>query len=68
VREVWHWRRGRISVHVLRDGRYRRASRSKVLPGIDLKQLASFLDRETTSAAVRAYRTALQATEPDGNA
>jgi Uma2 family endonuclease len=60
VREVWHWRRGRISVHVLRGGRYRRASGSKVLPGIDLDQLASFLDRESTSAAIRAYRAALR--------
>lgn len=66
VREVWHWRRGRISVHSLRGGRYRRASGSKVLPGIDLVQLASFLDRESTSAAIREYRAALQATESDG--
>jgi Uma2 family endonuclease len=60
VREVWHWRRGRISVHVLRGARYRRAARSKVLPGIDLDQLATFLDRESTSAAIRAYRAALR--------
>jgi Uma2 family endonuclease len=66
VREVWHWRRGRISVHVLRGGRYRRASGSKVLPGIDLDQLASFLDRETTSAAIREYRAALKSAESPG--
>jgi Uma2 family endonuclease len=60
VREVWHWRRGRISVHVLRAARYRRASGSKVLPGIDLEQLASFLDRESTSTAIREYRVALR--------
>lgn len=60
VREVWHWRRGRISVHVLRGEKYRRASASKVLPGIDLDQLAGFLDRESTSAAVREYRAALR--------
>ena len=60
VREVWHWRRGRISVHVLHGARYRRASRSKALPGIDLEQLAGFLDRESTSAAMREYRAALR--------
>lgn len=60
VREVWHWRRGRISVHVLRAGRYRRASASTVLPRIDLDQLASFLGRESTSAAIREYRAALR--------
>jgi Uma2 family endonuclease len=60
VREVWHWRRGRISVHVLRGGRYRGASVSAVLPGIDLDQLASFLDRDSTSAAIREYRAALR--------
>jgi Uma2 family endonuclease len=65
VREVWHWRRGRISVHVLRGGRYRRASGSKVLPGIDLDQLVSFLDRESTSVAVREYRAALKRVASD---
>ena len=60
VREVWHWRRGQIGVHVLHGTRYRRASGSKALPGIDLEQLASFLDRESTSAAMREYRAALR--------
>lgn len=60
VREVWHWRRGRIGVYVLRGARYRRASASKALPGIDLDQLAGFLDRESTSAAIREYRAALR--------
>jgi Uma2 family endonuclease len=63
AREVWHWRRGRISVHVLRGARYRRAAGSKVLPGIDLDQLASFLDRQSTSAAIREYRAALKPAE-----
>jgi Uma2 family endonuclease len=63
VREVWHWRRGRISVQVLRGDRYRRASGSKVLPGIDFDRLAGFLDRPSTSAAIREYRAALNAAE-----
>lgn len=66
VREVWHWRRGRISVQVLRGARYRRAAGSKVLPGIDLDQLASFLDRESTSAAIRNYRAALKGVASEG--
>jgi Uma2 family endonuclease len=60
VREVWYWRRGRISVHVLRGERYEAVPASEALPGIDLEQLASFVDRPTTSAAIVEYRRALQ--------
>ncbi len=60
VREVWTWRRGQISVHILRGGRYEPAHGSEALPGIDLDQLASFLDRASTSAAMREYRAALR--------
>lgn len=59
VREVWYWKKGRLSVHVLRDGAYEETDASEVLPGIDLVQLVSFLDRPTTSAAIRDYRAAL---------
>ena len=59
VREVWFWRRGRISVHVLEADRYFEASGSRVLPGIDLEQLVSFLDRPSASQAMREYRAAL---------
>jgi Uma2 family endonuclease len=59
VREVWIWRKGVITPRVLRDRDYREVAGSEVLPGIDLVQLASFIDRETTSAAMRAYRAAL---------
>lgn len=60
VREVWTWRRGRIHVHVLRGDRFTSRRRSAILPGIDLEQLASFLDRPTTSQAIRDYRAALE--------
>jgi hypothetical protein len=33
--------------------------KAKYSPGIDVMQLASFLDRPTASAAIRAYRDAL---------
>jgi Uma2 family endonuclease len=59
VREVWFWRRGRISVHTLEADRYSEAPGSSVLPGIDLDQLVSFLDRPSASQAMREYRAAL---------
>ncbi len=59
VREVWHWRRGALEVHVLRDGEYEARERSEVLPGIDLKELVSHLE-QPASAAIRAYREVLQ--------
>jgi Uma2 family endonuclease len=61
VREVWFWRRGRLTVHVLRGDSYVEAPGSEVLAGIDLGQLTSFLDRPTTSQAIREYRASLTA-------
>ncbi|MBI2895653.1 MAG: Uma2 family endonuclease [Deltaproteobacteria bacterium] len=60
VREVWYWRQGRIQPFVLRGSSYRPVARSKALPGLDLEQLASFLDRPTASRAIRDYRAALR--------
>lgn len=62
VREVWIWRKGHLAVHALGASGYRELSRSKLLPGIDLDELVSFLDRPTASQAIRAYRAALQHT------
>jgi hypothetical protein len=42
------------------DG-YAETTHSGVLPGLRLAELASFLDRPTTSAAIRAYQGALRA-------
>jgi Uma2 family endonuclease len=60
VAEVWIWRRGQITPHVLRGDKYEAAAQSEVLPGIDLRQLASVVDRPTASAAKRAYRDLLR--------
>lgn len=60
VREVWFWRKGKITAHVLRGDAYLEAVASEALPGLDLTLLASVLDRPTTSAAVRAFRDALR--------
>lgn len=57
VREVWYWREGRIEPYLLRGERYRLAARSKVLPGIDLAEVASLLDRPSAS---REYNAALR--------
>jgi len=59
VREVWFWAEGALTPYVLRNQAYVAVPASEVLPGIDLPQLTSFLDRPTTSAAIREYRAAL---------
>jgi Uma2 family endonuclease len=61
VCELWFWRRGRITVHVLREDAYEEVAASEVLPGIDLGELAGFVDRPTASQGIREYRAALQA-------
>ena len=45
----------------LEDERYSPIPDSLVVPGIDLEELVSFLDRLTTSRAIREYREALRA-------
>jgi len=60
VPEVWFWDIGRIEVYRLRAERYVSTTRSVVLRGIELDLLASFIDRPTTSRAIRDYRAALK--------
>jgi Uma2 family endonuclease len=59
VTEVWCWRRGRIQPYCLRGERYLPVEGSEVLPGLDLELLTGFIDRPTTSEAIRDYREAL---------
>jgi Uma2 family endonuclease len=61
VREVWFWRKGRLTAHALRADGYEEITASEVLPGIDLSELCRFLDRPTASQAIRDYRSTLQA-------
>ena len=63
VREVWVWRKGSMSSYVLHGEQYLEAKASSVLPGIDLLELCSYLDRATTSEATREYRAALNRAE-----
>jgi len=61
VREVWYWRQGVLRAYALRDdARYEEIADSEVLPGIDLDQLASFLDRPSTYDAINDYRDAIE--------
>lgn len=56
VREVWVWKKGRLGAHVLRDDRYVRAARSRLLPGIDLALVARLATRPDQPVAVREFR------------
>jgi Uma2 family endonuclease len=60
VREVWYWSRGRIQAYELIDERYVQIEGSRVLVGIDLREFERFVERPTTSAAMREYRDALR--------
>lgn len=55
VPEVWIWRRNTLRVFALRDGSYVEASRSELLPDLDLQALISCLDAPTLAAARRAF-------------
>jgi len=59
VREVWYSSRGRIQPYELVQEQYRPIEQSKVLQGIDLVQLARFIDSPSTSHAIREYRKSL---------
>lgn len=60
VGEVWVWNKGKLSAHVLRDGRYLRAARSRLLPGLDLALVARYAARPDQPIAVREFRAELR--------
>ncbi len=64
VAEIRYWRQGRIEPYGLRGDRYVQIAASEVLPGLDLDLLTAFLDRPTTSEAIRGYRERLRAGGP----
>ena len=61
VGEVWMWRDGVIEIHVLVADRYEQRKHSVALPGLDLAELASFIEPEDQTGTVRRYRDALRA-------
>jgi Uma2 family endonuclease len=56
VGEVWFWEAGVISVFCLGPDGYRPSTRSRLLPDLDVAELASFVSSENQPQAVRAYR------------
>ena len=60
VDEVWYWRKGVIEIYVLTEGTFSRTQRSGLLPHLDVQLLASMLDRDTLTQAVRDFRKALE--------
>jgi hypothetical protein len=48
-----------ITVFVFANGKYEPSPRSRLLPDLDLTLLASMLDRDTLTQAVRDFRKAL---------
>ncbi len=60
VEEVWYWRKGVIELYVLEEGTFTRTQRSRILPQLDVELLASMLDRDTLTQAVRDFRKALE--------
>lgn len=59
VPEVWVWRQGRITVHLLRDAAYVESDRSAAFPDLDLVLIARLVPRPDQIAALRELRDAL---------
>ena len=60
VEEVWYWRKGVIEVYVLTEGELTKTQRSRLVPELDLELLASMLDRDTLTQAIRDFRKAIR--------
>jgi Uma2 family endonuclease len=60
IAEVWFWKAGVLTVHILEGRAYREAARSALLPDLDLELLCSFLDRPSAIEAMRDFRDALR--------
>lgn len=60
IPEVWVWQDGVLTAYVKRGDRFIPTRESRMLPGIDFEQLASFVRRPgMPTRAIRAYRAAL---------
>jgi Uma2 family endonuclease len=60
VGEVWRYEWPRLSVHLLRRGRYVGVKKSEVFPALDLDAMLRFLDLDDQMAALRAWRKQLR--------
>lgn len=59
IPEVWLWRKAELEVHVLEPDGYRRATRSRLLPDLDLALLAAHARMPDQYDAVQAFRRAI---------
>ena len=60
IPEVWFWRDGNISVHVLEEAGYRDSARSALLPELDIAFLAECSRQDDQYDAVESFRRALE--------
>jgi Uma2 family endonuclease len=60
VSEVWVWRRSKLVPYVLRATGYKAVKKSRVLPGIDLTELAACTAEPLTSDAITRFRAHLR--------
>jgi Uma2 family endonuclease len=60
VPEVWFWKSGKISIHRLGPNGYEASAESRLLPDLDVEELASFIRPESQPQAVREYRALLR--------
>lgn len=61
VREVWVWKGGKLAPYLLRADKYVRATKSRLLPRLDLDLVASFVHHPSQLTAVRELRAAIRA-------
>ena len=61
VKELWIWKDGAITVHVLRNDEYVAVNKTELPPGLDLVTLLRFVDVRPMTRAVQEYRAAIHA-------
>ncbi len=61
VPEVWIWKHGALTVHVLARGTYRVSERSRFVPDLDLELMNRLAQLQHVTDALRRWRRALQA-------
>jgi len=64
VREVWFWEADAFHLHALRASGYERIPASELVPGLDLKVVASFVHLLDQHEAVKAFRDWLRSNPP----
>jgi Uma2 family endonuclease len=60
VQEVWFWEEGALSLYSLGDEGYVKTSQSRLVPELDLDEIAKLADRSDQHAAVQEFRDRLR--------